>query len=77
MCCPLGMCVALWCKSFEKFNIKSPKAPKHGMFVFFASVSKNFASLISTIVYNIIELGFFWVKSNIFNIWFSVLIKEY
>ena len=54
MCCPLGMCVALWCKSFEKFNIKSPKAPKHDMFVFFASVSKNFASLISTIVYNII-----------------------
>ena len=53
------MCVALWCKSFEKFNIKSPKAPKHGIFFFFASVSKNFASLISTIVYKIIELKFF------------------
>ena len=38
MCCPLGICVALWCKSFEKFNIKSPKAPKHGIFFFFASV---------------------------------------
>ena len=71
------MCVALWCKSFEKFNIKSPRAPKHGIFFFFVSVSKNFASLISTIVYNIIELGFFWAKSNIFYIWFSVLVKEY
>ena len=53
------MCVAFWCKSFEKFNIKSPKAPKHGIFFFFASSSKNFASLISTIVYKIIELKFF------------------
>ena len=40
------------------------------------SLAKYFAKLLSTIVYKITELSFFFASSKIFNIWFSVLVNE-
>ena len=41
------------------------------------NLAKYFARLLSTIEYKIIELLFFSASERIFNIWFSVLVKEY
>ena len=40
-------------------------------------LARYFAKLLSTIVYKITELLFFFASSKIFKIWFSVLVKEY
>ena len=40
------------------------------------NLAKYLAKLLSTIVYKIIEFGFFFASSKIFKIWFSVLVKE-
>ena len=48
------MCEAFCFNSLEKFKIKSPRTPKHGILNFLALSSKYFARLSSTIVYKII-----------------------
>ena len=40
------------------------------------NLAKYFAKLLSTIVYKITECSSFLASSKIFNIWFSVLVKE-
>ena len=66
MCCPLGICDAFWLSNFEKDKIRSPKTPKQGIFSFSLADNKNLASLVSTIVYKIIEFFFFLQISIIF-----------
>ena len=62
--------------NFEKVKIRSPNTPKQGIFFLSHSVDKNWASLLSTIVYKKIEFLLLAEFSIIFKIWFSVLVNE-
>ena len=67
--------MAFWLRSFEKLKIKFPKTPKHGTEETSLLWARYFASLVSTIVYKIIELLISLQSLIILSICCSVLIK--
>ena len=47
MCWPLGSWVAFWLRIFEKFKIKFPRTPKHGIFLSSLTFAKYLAKYLA------------------------------